>query len=429
MKFYSTNNKNLRVDFKKAVLESGLAPDGGLYMPREIPELNKKFLKSLAKLEFNQIIFEIAKPFLEKEIGSKDLKKLIQEVFDFEIPLVFLSDNVYCLELFGGPTLAFKDFGARFMAKVISHLNKDRKKITVLVATSGDTGGAVANAFSGIENIEVVLLYPAKKISQIQEKQLTTGASNIKALEIKGVFDDCQAMVKKAFLDREVNENLTLIPANSINFARLLGQVFYYFYVYSKIQKPFTVSVPCGNFGNLTAGIMAKKMGLPVQKFVASLNKNNVFQDYLRTGKFKAKKSVQSLSSAMDIGNPSNFYRIKDLYDNDLAKMKKDIIAYSFSDDQTQTAIKRVFEKFDYLMDPHGAVAYLGLEKYLKDSACKRTGVFFETAHPVKFKEEVEKIINQKIKLPSKIKKILNKRKKSIPTPNKYSALKEILLQ
>lgn len=417
LQFYSTKNRNYKASLKEAVL-SGLAKDGGLFMPSHIPKLETDFLKKIIGMKFSDIAFEVAKKFFENEIENSVLEKIIYESFNFEVPIFEVSNGAYVMELFHGPTLAFKDFAARFMARLMCEFQKESdKELTILVATSGDTGSAVASAFLGLPNIKVVILYPSKKISLIQEKQLTTFGQNVSALELDGTFDDCQTLAKKAFLDPEVNQKLSLASANSINIARLIPQSFYYFYAYatlmkleeSRAQNEIVISVPSGNFGNLTGGLIAKKMGLPVSRFIASTNSNNVFTKYLESGIFEARVSKSTISNAMDVGNPSNFARVLDLYNHDLEAIKKDIVSFSFSDEETKAGILEIYEKYKYIMDPHGAVAYLGLKK-----SQYSLGVFVETAHPAKFADIVEPIINQKIPFPKQLEVVMKKEKHSI---------------
>lgn len=434
MKFHSTkqiNKDNSSVGLKEAVL-NGLAPDGGLYMPDVIPKLDDGFFEKIDDMSFPDISFEIAKYFItEEDVPRGILNSMIKEALNFEVPLPELEKNIYVLELFHGPTLAFKDFGARFMAQLLGYFVKQSKKgVTILVATSGDTGSAVAHGFLGVENINVVILYPSGKVSLLQEKQLTSMGKNIVALEVLGNFDDCQRMVKQAFLDKELKQFLTLASANSINIARLLPQSFYYIYLCSKLYKmgkPIIVSVPSGNFGNLTAGLIAKAMGAPIYKFIASTNANDTVPIYLKTGQFNSKPSIPTISNAMDVGNPSNFSRMLELYDKDVEKMKQDIYGVNFSDEQTKEAIKKVFNKYNYIMDPHGAVAYLGLCDYQKDSD-KFSGVFLETADPSKFSDVVEPIIGTEVPTPDRLKKYLNQEKKSIVIKNDFQELKNFLM-
>jgi len=432
MKFYSTNNRSLTVTFKEAV-KSGLASDAGLFMPIEIPQLPEDFFLDIHKLSFNEIAFEAAKHFVEDEIPHDELKNIIDSSFTFDAPLVPLKENINILELFHGPTLAFKDFGARFMANVVSYFGKDEKKeIIILVATSGDTGSAVSNAFYEIPNVKVILLYPSEKVSYIQEKQLTTLGKNISALEVLGSFDDCQKMVKQAFVDEDLKKLFNLSSANSINIARLLPQSFYYFYAFAQLfdkKSPIIFSVPCGNFGDLTGGLIAKKMGLPIFKFIAAINSNDVFLKYIQTGKFEPKPSISTISNAMDVGNPNNFARVLDLYGDDHRKIKNDIYAASFTDEETKSAIRDIFEKYNYIIDPHGAVGYLGLKTFLnKNNLSKFQGVILETAHPAKFIDIVEEAIDKQIEMPGRLKSSLEKEKSSVKISNSFEKLKNYLL-
>lgn len=408
----------------------GLAEDGGLYMPQEIGMISDKFLRKIDVL--HEIAFEVATVLIGEDIEPETLKRIIDDALNFDAPLVDLSENIHALELFHGPTLAFKDFGARFLARLMSHfLGEIDKEVTVLAATSGDTGSAVASGFFNIPNIRVVLLYPSGKVSKIQEQQLTTMGGNITALEIKGAFDDCQKLVKEAFTDAELNEKLVLTSANSINIGRLIPQIFYYFYAYYQLKdksKPIVISVPSGNFGNLTAGLIAKRMGLPITRFVAAVNANDTFEKYLQTGKFIPQKSVETMSNAMDVGNPSNFARIMELYDNDLERVKTDIWSKSFSDKETAQAIQEVYKKYNYLMDPHGAVAYLGLTEYQKTQP-ETNGIFFVTAHPAKFADKVEPIIQEKIQIPARLAECLKKEKQSIKIEAAFQEFKKYLLK
>jgi threonine synthase len=432
LKFYSTNKKSKEVSFKEAVIQ-GMAEDGGLFMPASFPILSKNFFSELENISFQEICYEIASGFIGDEIFSADLRIIINRAINFDAPIVSLDENIKVLQLFHGPTLAFKDFGARFMAEIVSYFSqKDKKEITILVATSGDTGSAVANGFLNMEGVNVFILYPGGKVSHIQEMQLTTLDGNITALEVEGTFDDCQKLVKQAFLDKELNKIFFLSSANSINIARLIPQSFYYFNAFKQLEdktKPLIFSVPSGNFGNLTAGLFAKKMGLPVNKFIAAVNSNDVFPIFLRTGNFTPKPSVKTISNAMDVGNPSNFHRILDLYKKDLNKLSMDIYSSSFSDELTKAGIKKVFNEYKYLVDPHGAVGYLALEEYVTKNRMSRfNGIVLETAHPAKFFDVIENIINRKIDLPDRLKSSLHKAKRSVKISNDYNAFKKFLL-
>ena len=432
MNFYSTNKKSKKVSFKEAVIK-GIADDGGLFMPDAFPLLPKGFFSDINDLSFSEINYKIASSIIEDEIPSHPLKLIIERAINFDAPLVQLNENQHVLELFHGPTLAFKDFGARFMAEILSYFSKENKQeINILVATSGDTGSAVSNGFFNMEGIKVYLLYPSKKVSHIQEMQLTTLDGNITALEVEGTFDDCQKLVKKAFLDIELTKNVFLSSANSINIARLLPQSFYYFYAFKQLKdknKPLIFSVPSGNFGNLTGGLFAKRMGLPVDKFIAAVNVNDVFPIYLDTGKFIPKPSIQTISNAMDVGNPSNFYRILDLYEHNWNKLNNVISSFSFSDRLTKEAINKIYNKYNYLIDPHGAVGYLALDEFINKNRIQSfNGIILETAHPAKFADTMEEVLKEKIKLPERLENCLHKEKKSIKISNEYPDFKNYLL-
>lgn len=429
MKYYSLNDKSHRVSFEEAVIK-GLAPGKALYFPEEIPRLPSEFFNELNDLSKEEIAFKAIKPFIGAEIDDENLKKIIRDTLNFDFPVVNVLKNINTLELFHGPTFAFKDVGARFMAGCLGYFVKKNNlgKITVLVATSGDTGGAVANGFLGVEGIDVVILYPKGKVSEIQEKQLTTLGQNITALEVDGNFDDCQDMVKKAFLDTEISEKRQLTSANSINVARWLPQMFYYFLAYKQLagkDQKLAFSVPSGNFGNICAGMLAKKMGLPIDHFIASNNENDVVTRYLNSKNYEPRESVQTISNAMDVGNPSNFVRILELFEHEFSNLSEELSSFSFSDEETKKAIKNVEQETNYVMDPHGAVGYLGLQEYLKKNP-DVVGTFLETAHPVKFLETVEEVIEKKIKIPQKIKETMEREKKTILVSN-YSQLKEFL--
>ena len=430
MEYFSLNNKAHRSTFENAVLK-GLAPDKGLYFPKEIKQLPNSFFKEISSRSITEIAFEVIKNYIGKEIPEAELKKIIKTTLDFDFPLVKLNKNISVLELFHGPTLAFKDVGAKFMAGSLGYFIKKGNlgKVTVLVATSGDTGGAVANGFLGVDGIEVVILYPKDKVSEIQEKQLTALGKNITALEVAGTFDDCQDMVKQAFLDKDIQQKMQLTSANSINVARWLPQMFYYFLAYQQLieeKRKLVFSVPSGNFGNICAGLLAKKMGLPISHFVASSNVNDVVGRYLKTEKYEPKPSVQTISNAMDVGNPSNFVRILELFKNQFRDLKEDLTSYSFDDEATMEAIKEVYKSTGYVMDPHGAVGYLGLQSFLKENP-EYHGTFLETAHPVKFLETVENVIGKKLEIPESIQSIVKKEKQAIEIGN-YSDLKDFLL-
>ncbi len=432
MKLYSTKSPNTTVSLKEAVFK-GLPPDNGLYMPTEIPALPKSFFDTIEQRSFQEIAFEVSKALIGDDVPEADLRQIIQDVITFDAPVVPLKDNLYVLELFHGPSFAFKDFGARFMARLMSYfLQKENKEINILVATSGDTGSAVAQGFLNMPGIKVTILYPSKKVSDIQEKQLTTLGQNVTALEVSGNFDDCQRMVKEAFLDKELNEKLTLSSANSINISRLIPQSFYYFYAYAQVKKlgkPVVFCTPSGNFGNICGGLIGKRMGLPIQKFVAATNANDIVPKYLWTGLFEPKASVATISNAMDVGNPSNFARIQALFDSDLEKVKEEIVGKAYQDADTRTAIKTVYEETGYVMCPHTAVAYLGLKEYMNESGTDATGILLSTAHPAKFIDIVEDILGQKIEIPEKLATVLKKEKKSIPMSNNFNEFKQFLLK
>ncbi|RKS20345.1 threonine synthase [Flavobacterium endophyticum] len=428
MNYYSLNKNALKVSFREAVIQ-GLAPDKGLYFPETITPLSRVFFDSIEKLSNQEIAFETIKQFVGKDIPENELKRIIEETLSFDFPLIQVDENSYSLELFNGPTMAFKDVGARFMSRCLAYFNRDKnQKNTVLVATSGDTGGAVASGFLGIESVEVVILYPSGKVSDIQEKQLTTLGQNIKALEVDGVFDDCQDMVKRAFLDADLKSK-KLTSANSINIARWLPQMFYFFFAYKELKKynkPLVISCPSGNFGNICAGILAKKLGLPIHHFVASTNANDTVPEFLKTGKYIPKPSKATISNAMDVGDPSNFIRIQELYGNNPDNFEKDFSSYSFTDEETKTAIVSLYKTSKYIAEPHGAIGYLGLKKELENKL-DAIGVFLETAHPIKFSETVEEILSLTIPIPEQIKNVLDKEKKSLKISS-YEDLKAFLL-
>ena len=431
MIYSSLNNNSSKVSFKEAVI-SGLAPDKGLYFPEKIPKLQKSFIKKIEDLTEYEIAYESILPFVKSDIPKNELKKIIHETLSFKFPLIKISENIHSMELYHGPTLAFKDVGARFMARCLGYFNKEKnsKEITVLVATSGDTGGAVADGFLDVKGINVIILYPSKKVSNIQEKQLTTLGRNISALEVNGTFDDCQEMVKKSFLDKDILKSIRLTSANSINIGRWLPQMFYYFFAYKelkKFNKPIVISVPSGNFGNICAGLLAKKMGLPIDHFIASTNINDVIPRYLKTSKYLPKSSIQTISNALDAGDPSNFIRISKIFDNNYKIIKSNLSGFKFEDNKTKAAIKEIYKDSNFIADPHGAVGYLGLKKYLKNHNNK-IGVFMETAHPIKFIDVVENTLDIKLKLPEKIKKILKKEKRSTKIDT-YTELKDYLIK
>ncbi|MBQ0908933.1 threonine synthase [Flavobacterium sp. F-328] len=430
MQYYSLNHNAPNVTFQEAVVQ-GLASDKGLYFPESITRLPDSFFENIEKMSHEEIAFEAIKQFVGDEIPEAILKQIISETLCFDFPVVEIESGVFSLELFHGPTMAFKDVGARFMSRCLGYFNSDKNNShnTVLVATSGDTGGAVASGFLGVPGVDVVILYPSGKVSDIQERQLTTLGQNITALEVDGFFDDCQDMVKKAFLDESLqHKNLT--SANSINIARWLPQMFYFFFTYKslkKYNKPLVFSCPSGNFGNICAGIVAKKMGLPVQHFIAATNINDTVPCFLEEGKYNPKPSKATISNAMDVGNPSNFIRIQELYQNDLAEFKKDFSSFSFTDEETLIAMKNIFDKSGYVAEPHGAVGYLGLKQELQNHP-DSIGIFLETAHPIKFLDTVEPALKIKLPIPMQIAPILNKEKLSVSVRN-YEDLKSYLLQ
>jgi len=430
MKYYSTNKSVPIVDLKYAVTK-GLAEDNGLFMPEKIVPFEKEFFDTIHELSFQEISYQVAKKFFGEDVEDQKLKELVYDAINFECPVVPVQKDIYSLELFHGPTLAFKDVGARFMARLLGYfLEKSEKLVNVLVATSGDTGSAVANGFLGVPGIHVYVLYPKGKVSEIQESQFTTLGQNITSLEIDGTFDDCQRLVKAAFLDKELNQQMTLTSANSINVARFLPQAFYYFNAYARNEqkdKEIVVSVPSGNFGNLTAGLFAKRMGLPIKHFIAANNENDIVFNYLNTGKYEPRASVQTLANAMDVGDPSNFARILDLYDNSHDAIKADISGTRFSDEQISDTVKRVYDECGYLLDPHGACGYQALEDI--NLADNQIGVFFETAHPAKFTETVEAMVGKgNVPLPDKLAEFMKGEKQSVDLDKEYKGFKKFLL-
>ena len=431
MQYYSLQHKAPNASFKEAVIR-GIAPDKGLYFPKNITPLPASFFENIHELSNEEIAFQAISQFVGDEIDEVSLRKIISETIAFDFPIVSLSENISTLELFHGPTLAFKDVGARFMARCLGHFAENSQKkqdVTVLVATSGDTGGAVANGFLGVEGVKVVILYPSGKVSDIQEKQLTTLGQNITALEVDGTFDDCQAMVKTAFLDKEITNKRQLTSANSINVARWLPQSFYFLFAYKQLknkEQPIVFSVPSGNFGNICAGLIAYNLGMPVEHFVASVNSNDVVPRFMRDGIYAPKPSVATISNAMDVGDPSNFIRIRELFKDNFELLSAKLTSYSFNDFQTRSAIKSIYKTYNYIADPHGAVGYLGLQKYLKIKP-KVQGVFLETAHPIKFLNVVEEAIKTKIDLPEGISELIQKEKRAISIKN-YSEFKSYMM-
>ncbi|MDI1324198.1 MAG: threonine synthase [Algoriphagus sp.] len=428
MKFYSTNNSEHQVGLAEAVIK-GLAPDQGLYMPIVIPQLAPKLLAKFPEMSFREIGYEVIGALFSEDLTQDQIKNLVDHTLVFDAPLVKVEDDIYSLELFHGPTLAFKDFGARFCSKLMSLLLEDSaKKVRVLVATSGDTGSAVANGFLGVEGVEVIILFPKGKVSELQEKQFTTLGQNITSIEVDGVFDDCQRMVKEAFLDAELNKNLLLTSANSINIARWIPQALYYFYAFSRLpktSKKIVFSVPSGNFGNLAAGILAQRMGLPIDHFVAATNLNKVVPEFLAGSEFKSMASIQTVSNSMDVGNPSNFPRLLALYGGNEGMLKVNVDGFFYDDEKTIEAIQKV-KKQGYILDPHGAVGYLGLLDFRSKNP-GYLGVFLETAHPGKFRDVVEKALGAKVVLPERLSRFLKGEKKVIPMGKGFGEFKAYL--
>lgn len=431
MKYYSLNKKSEPVAFREATIK-GQAPDKGLYFPEFIPQVDNKLISDIETISNEEIAFRIIKPYVAGEINNEQLFQIVKETVNFPLPLVKVNEDVYSLELFHGPTLAFKDVGARFMSRCLGYfLKNESKKVTVLVATSGDTGGAVASGFYNVPGVDVVILYPSGKVSPVQEKQLTTLGKNITALEVDGTFDDCQSMVKTAFTDHEINQKLFLTSANSINVARWLPQQFYYFFAYKQWadkNNPPVISVPSGNFGNICAGILANRSGLPVDHFIAACNINDIISEYLQTANYKPKTAIPTLSNAMDVGDPSNFVRILEIFQHQFPELKQKLSSFTITDDETMATIKEVFEKFNYTLDPHGAVGYLSLQRYLKGHQGKK-GIFLETAHPVKFPEAVEKATGKKVEIPSSIGTIMDLEKRSVKIKADFTSFRDYLLQ
>lgn len=431
MKYYSTNKQSPEVGLQEAIVK-GLAPDKGLYMPNIIKILPQSFYENIDKLSFQEIAYTVANAFFGEDIEENILKKIVYDTLNFDTPLVHIEDNIYSLELFHGPTLAFKDVGGRFMARLLAYFihKQGQKDVNVLVATSGDTGSAVANGFLGVDGIHVYVLYPKGKVSPIQECQFTTLGQNITSLEVEGTFDDCQALVKTAFLDEELNRKLNLTSANSINVARFLPQAFYYFYAYAQLKKQgkandIVFCVPSGNFGNITAGLIAKRMGLPVKRFIAANNKNDIFLRYLLTGVYIPRPSVQTIANAMDVGDPSNFARVLDLYNHSHNAILKDISGYMSDDNDIRKTVKDVYDRTGYILDPHGACGFEALKHSIKK---EETGIFLETAHPAKFIETVENIIGEKIEIPSKLRDFMKGTKQSTEIGKDFQGFKALLL-
>lgn len=431
MKYYSTNKQTPLTSFKEATIR-GQAPDRGLFFSERIPQVDKGLIEKISDFSDEEIAYRVIAPYVGSEIPEEKLRQIVSETVNFPIPLIQVKDSIFSLELFHGPTLAFKDIGARFMSRCLGYFVKDdSRKVTVLVATSGDTGGAVANGFYNVDGVEVVILYPSGKVSPVQEKQLTTLGNNIHALEVAGTFDDCQQIVKQAFADKELTQKKFLTSANSINVARWLPQQFYYFFAYKQwLEKdsPLIISVPSGNFGNICAGILAMQSGLPVDHFIAACNVNDIVSDYLETQQLKPRQAVATLSNAMDVGNPSNFVRILEIFQHQFPALKNKLSSFSITDAETESVINEVFKKYQYTLDPHGAVGYLALQRYLAEHSNAK-GIFLETAHPVKFPEAVERATGQEIKKPEHISEIMDREKVSTVISPEYEALRSFLLE
>lgn len=431
MQYYSTNKKAPIADLHKAVVK-GLAEDRGLYMPERIKPLPQEFYDNIQDMTFQEIAYQVADAFFGEDVPAEDLRRIVYDTLAFDCPVVKVSDNIYSLELFHGPTLAFKDVGARFMARLLSHFirQEGQQQVNVLVATSGDTGSAVANGFLGVEGIHVYVLYPKGKVSPIQECQFTTLGQNITALEVDGVFDDCQALVKSAFMDEELNNKMKLTSANSINVARFLPQAFYYFYAYAQMKKMgkadnMVVCVPSGNFGNITAGLFGRHMGLPIKRFIAANNANDIFYQYLQTGEYNPRPSMQTIANAMDVGDPSNFARIYDLYKGDHNLVTEYISGATYSDEQIRQTISEVFDKHHYICDPHGACGYRALAEGLEE---REAGVFLETAHPAKFLDTVQDVIKQQMEIPAPLAAFMKGTKQSVPMTKDFADFKAYLM-
>lgn len=435
MKYYSTNKQAPIANLSKAVVK-GLAEDRGLYMPERINKLPKKFFDNIEKLSFQEIAYHVADAFFGEDVEAEALKKIVYDTLAFDCPVVKVSGNIYSLELFHGPTLAFKDVGARFMARMLQYIASretadNSKTVNVLVATSGDTGSAVANGFLGVEGIHVYVLYPKGKVSKIQESQFTTLGKNITAIEIDGVFDDCQALVKNAFMDEELNKHMKLTSANSINVARFLPQAFYYFNAYARMKEQgladnLVICVPSGNFGNITAALFGHSMGLPIKRFIAANNANDIFYKYLKSGKYEPKPSIQTIANAMDVGDPSNFARILDLYGNSHERITSLINGATYSDERISETMQECYKSSGDILDPHGACGYQALKELLKPG---ETGVFCETAHPAKFKEKVDEILNTNIEIPERLAAFMRGTKLSIPMSKDFETFKKFLMK
>ena len=431
MRYYSTNHKASEASLQEAVVK-GLASDKGLYMPEVIKPLPASFYNHIEDMSFQEIAYHVADAFFGEDVPAETLKQIVYDTLSFDAPVVKVKENIYSLELFHGPTLAFKDVGGRFMARLLGYFirKEGQKQVNVLVATSGDTGSAVANGFLGVEGIHVYVLYPKGKVSEIQEKQFTTLGQNITALEVDGTFDDCQALVKSAFMDTELNAHMKLTSANSINVARFLPQSFYYFYAYAQLKKVgkadnLVVCVPSGNFGNITAGLFGKRMGLPVKRFIAANNRNDIFYQYLQTGLYAPRPSVATIANAMDVGDPSNFARILELYKGEHRAVSAEISGATYTDEQIRESVKAVYQETGYLLDPHGACGYRALNEGLRED---EVGVFLETAHPAKFLDTVEGIIGEQVEIPLKLQEFMKGTKQSIPMSKEFASFKAYLM-
>ena len=433
MKYYSTNKQASDATLEEAVVK-GLAADKGLYMPYQIKPLPQSFYDEIENLSFQEIAYRVADAFFGEDVPADTLKQIVYDTLSFDVPAVKVKvkENIYSLELFHGPTLAFKDVGGRFMARLLGYfIRKEGKKlVNVLVATSGDTGSAVANGFLGVEGIHVYVLYPKGKVSEIQEKQFTTLGQNITAIEVDGTFDDCQALVKNAFMDKELNAHMQLTSANSINVARFLPQAFYYFYAYAQMKRQkladnLVICVPSGNFGNITAGLFGKRMGLPVKRFIAANNRNDIFYQYLKTGQYNPRPSIATIANAMDVGDPSNFARVLDLYGHSHAAISAEISGATYTDEQIRETVRQVYDETGYLLDPHGACGYRALAEGLEPG---EVGVFLETAHPAKFLQTVEGIIGREVEIPEKLQAFMRGTKQSIPMSKDFASFKEYLM-
>ncbi len=431
MKYYSTNKKINGISLQNAVVK-GLAEDKGLFMPDTIKKLPKSFFDKIDTMSFQEIAYTVADAFFGEDVEADALKKIVYETLNFDVPLVHVIDNIYSLELYHGPTLAFKDVGGRFMSRLLGYFiqKESEKDVNVLVATSGDTGSAVANGFLGVKGIHVYVLYPKGLVSPIQECQFTTLGQNITALEVDGTFDDCQRLVKSAFMDADLNAKLKLTSANSINVARFLPQAFYYFYAYAQLKKmgqakDVVICVPSGNFGNITAGLFAKKMGLPIKRFIAANNRNDIFFQYLQTGEYSPRPSVSTIANAMDVGDPSNFTRVLDLYKGSHKAICEEISGATYTDNQIAETLKACYRENNYLLDPHGACGYRALKEKLQ---ANENGVFLETAHPAKFLETVEQIIGEKVEIPQKLQEFMKGKKESISISKEFESFKKYLL-